>query len=312
MMPEAPIFDPTYGYSREELLRVPAPDAAPDFAEFWRETYRQTLEQPLHIARREIESPVADFQLFEIEFASLDAFRVGAWLTVPKNADFRRGLVASHGYGGREAPNFSLSGPPCAAIFPCARGFNRSARPDLPNDAARHVLHGIAARETYVHRGCVADLWAAASVLLQLFPQIEGDLDYEGGSFGGGIGALMLPWDARFSRAFLDVPSFGNHPLRVTLPCHGSGEAVRIYHQAHAEVMDVLAYFDAAVAAGFISTPTFVAAALSDPAVPPPGQFAVYNALPDSKALFVRQTGHPSQTDDDAEISRHSAAWFDV
>lgn len=310
-METAPTFAPNTGLSREDLLRVPAPDPAPDFVAFWQETYRQTLLQPLHISKREVTSPVRDIQLFEIEFNSLGGFRVGAWLTVPRNAHFERGLVASHGYGGREAPNFSPSGPPCAAIFPCARGFNRSARPDIPANAANHVLHGIASRETYIHRGCVADLWVAASVLLELFPHLAGHVDFEGGSFGGGIGTLMLPWDARFGRAYLDVPSFGNHPLRVQLPCSGSGEAVRIYHRTHPEVLDVLRYFDAAVAARFISTPTFVAAALSDPAVPPPGQFAVYNALSSPKELFVRRSGHPSDANDDAQISQHLEAWFD-
>ena len=43
-------------------------------------------------------------------------------------------------------------------------------------------------------------------------------LDYMGISFGGGIGALALPWDERFHRAHLNVPSFGHHPLRLTLP----------------------------------------------------------------------------------------------
>ena len=33
--------------------------------------------------------------------------------------------------------------PAAVSIFPCARGFNRSARGDIPNEASRHVLHGI-------------------------------------------------------------------------------------------------------------------------------------------------------------------------
>jgi len=38
--------------------------------------------------------------------------------------------------------------------------------------------------------------------------------------------------------------------------------------------------------------PVHVAAALFDPAVPPPGQFAVYNALGGPKELFVLTAGH--------------------
>ena len=69
------------------------------------------------------------------------------------------------------------------------------------------------------------------------------------------------------------MPTFGHHPLRVECPCQGSGNAVREYLQARPEVMDVLQYYDAATAAGYIESPTLVSPALFDPKVPPPGQF---------------------------------------
>ncbi|HRE19121.1 MAG TPA: hypothetical protein PLW86_18970, partial [Rhodocyclaceae bacterium] len=49
---------------------------------------------------------------------------------------------------------------------------------------------------------------------------------------------------------------------------------------------------DAAVAARHLQIPVHVAAARFDPAVPPPGQFAIYNALAGHRELFVLQTGH--------------------
>lgn len=101
----------------------------------------------------------------------------------------------------------------------------------------------------------------------------------------------------------MTVPTFGNHPLRVTLPCVGSGEAVRTYHEEHPEVMDVLAYFDAATAAGRIGVPMMVAPALFDPAVPPPGQFAVYNALPDRRELRVLRAGHFEYEGESADVA---------
>ncbi|SCD73188.1 cephalosporin-C deacetylase [Streptomyces sp. BpilaLS-43] len=55
---------------------------------------------------------------------------------------------------------------------------------------------------------------------------------------------------------------------------------------------DVLRYFDAATAAARLELPTLVAAALFDPAVPPPGQFAVHNALPGPRELLVLRAGH--------------------
>lgn len=313
----APPADATYGYDLEKLLTVAAPAGPADFADFWQATYTAARQVPLNISKRQIASPDSQIDLYEIEFDALGLDsampqRIGGWLSVPADGKFERGAVVGHGYGGRDAPDLHLSRRPCVAIFPCARGFGRSASDKLPNTAAYHVLHGLASRETYLHRGCVADLWAAASVLSELFPDAADNLHYEGGSFGGGIGALMLPWDTRFKRAFLDVPSFGNHPLRVSLPCTGSGEAIRLRYRRQPQILEVLQYFDAATAARHIEIPVFVAAALSDPAVPPPGQFAVYNALPECKKLFVRQSGHPTLVEDDIKLWKHMVEWFDV
>ncbi len=129
-------------------------------------------------------------------------------------------------------------------------------------------------------------------------------LDYLGISFGGGIGALALPWDERFHRAHLNVPSFGHHPLRLTLPCVGSGEAVRRYQQHTGRVLETLRYFDAAVAARYLKIPVHVAAARFDPAVPPPGQFAIYNALAGQRELFVLEAGHFDHAGQVAENGR--------
>ncbi|BDI29858.1 deacetylase [Capsulimonas corticalis] len=284
-------FDPTYGYDEAALLKVAAPPEVSDFADFWRATYDEARAVPTDTVMRSIASPRRGYDVFEAEFTGLGGARVGAWITVP-HGGFARGVVAGHGYGGRSGPDFPIPGPPAAAIFPCARGFDRSAAPGIPDNAEEHVVFGIEHRETYLHRFCAADLWTAASVLLELFPAAEGNLHYLGVSFGGGMGALALPWDDRFQRAFLDVPSFGNHPLRVTLPCAGSGESVRRQYATRPEILETLRYFDAAVAATHLRIPTLAGCALFDPAVPPPGQFCVYNSLAGPKELFVHPAGH--------------------
>lgn len=306
-------FDPTYGYDREGLLKVAAPEGPEDFEAFWRTTRAEAMAVPLRLEKREIPSARAGYKVFEVEFNSLDGVRIGGWVTVPDAGTQRGGWVVYHGYGGREGPDFDLPLPTGPAIFPCARGFHRSARKDIPGEAMGHVVHGIKSRETYVHRGCVADVWAAASALLELFPDVGEDLRYYGGSFGGGIGALAVPWEDRFRTAFLDIPSFGNHPLRVTLPCTGSGASVRRHWRKHPEVLDVLAYFDAATAARFITIPAFVAAAVFDPAVPPPGQFAIYNAIPEPCELFTRTAAHfasPYDIPEGKKLHTRLSDWF--
>jgi len=61
----------------------------------------------------------------------------------------------------------------------------------------------------------------------------------------------------------------------MSSPCTGSGEAVRDYAATHPEVLDVLRDYDAATAATYIECPVVVLPALRDPAVIPPGQFAI-------------------------------------
>ncbi len=286
-------FDPTYGYDLDALLQVPAPAPPADFAAFWRSQYQQALAIPPRTTRREIACSHADLRLEEVEFDSWAGVRIGGWLVTPRSGNITRGYVVGHGYGGREQPDWAGWPGDTAVLFPCARGFHRSAHAGIPNSAAFHVLHGLEQRETYVHLGCCADfLWCAINALRELTPTVGAELYYHGTSFGGGIGALAAPWELRVRRISLEVPSFGNHPLRVTIPCTGSGEAVRKLYTRKPEVLNVLAYYDAATAATFQQAPALCACALFDPAVPPPGQFAVYNAMPGAKELFVRQAGH--------------------
>jgi cephalosporin-C deacetylase len=296
------------------LLRVPAPPAPTDFADFWRATFAENARVPLTLATRSSPLKAPDHHVLEVNFDSLGGVRAGGWALLPRNGQVACGFVISHGYGGREAPDLALPLPDAAAIFPCARGFHRSSNPHIPDVSEQHVLHGLERRETYVHRGCAADIWSAATALLELAPAARQRLCYIGGSFGGGIGALSLPWDARFKKAALSVPSFGNHPLRLQCQCNGSGESVRRYFAAHPEATEVLKYFDSATAATFLKIPTLVSPAAFDPSVPPPGQFAVYNAIPAAKELFVLTAGHfeyPEQAAENQELARRVRRWFE-
>jgi cephalosporin-C deacetylase len=67
---------------------------------------------------------------------------------------------------------------------------------------------------------------------------------------------------------------------------------VRDFERCHGHVLDTLRYYDAACAARHSRVPVHIAAALFDPVVAPPGQFALYNALPEPKRLFLLDAGH--------------------
>jgi cephalosporin-C deacetylase len=307
-------FDPSHGYDREQLLAVGPPPAPRDFEPFWRATYAAAAAVPPHVTRREIPSPHMAFKFEEIEFDAWGDRRIGGWMLTPRDAPPRRWVVNGHGYVSPDVPTAADCRDGEATLSICCRGFGRSRSPDIPDVAVRHVVHGIADRESYIHRGCTADIWAAASAVLALFPPAAGRLGYRGGSFGGGIGAMALAWDDRFSAAALDMPSFGHHPLRLQCPCVGSGKAVRAAVAGSPGLRQVLAYYDAAVAARFIRAPTLVSPALFDPAVPPPGQFPVYNAISGEKSLFVRTVAHfdawAGAEAEHAECRRRQDAWL--
>ena len=66
------------------------------------------------------------------------------------------------------------------------------------------------------------------------------------------------------------------------------------YAKTHPEVLETVRLFDAACAAMRIPIPMLVAVARFDPAVAPPCQFSVANALPHSSQheTFVLDAGH--------------------
>jgi cephalosporin-C deacetylase len=301
-------FDATHGFGMADMLAIVAPSEPPGFADFWTDLFASAQHVPPRPVTRQIASD-GGVDIHDVEFSSLGDVRLGGWLAVPSDGRIDRAMVVSHGYDGRAAPDLRLIPERTAAVFPCARGLPaRGHVAGIPAVAAEHVLHGIAAKETYVHAGCAADIWCAAAALLALLPTAPQRLDYVGGSFGGGIGALALPWDSRFDSAILTVPSFGHHDLRLTMRCTASGEAVRQHVARHPGARDVLRYFDAATAATRLTIPTLVAPALWDPAVPPPGQFAVYNALAGPKKLYVMSAGHADYPGMEAEDAGFVAA----
>jgi len=282
-------FDPTCGYSEQELLALSPPDNEPDdFKAFWKDVYQQTLMMSSDIKMREMWSPEPDVKCYELHYKSLDGLKVGAWLSRPKKS--KGGIVIGHGYGNPSTPviikNFTV-------IMPCSRGFSLSNNIDIPWQSAEHVIHGIESKETYVIKGAVADIWRAASVLLEIFPDTQSNLNYSGGSYGGGIGALAMAWEKRVRACWLNVPTFGHFPEFFDFKCVGSANAILNYHEKHPEVKKVLAYFNAVSAAKYINIPTLVTPALFDPVVLPIGQFAVNNAIPKKyKTTVILLCGH--------------------
>jgi cephalosporin-C deacetylase len=306
-------FDPSYGYSLAELLAVEPPPEPAGFAPFWQARYRHALSVVPGMRLQASSVALPGFRVQDLEYQSTDAFPIRGWLLTPLSGPPRQALVLGHGYGGIEAPPRDLPREDAAYLVPCFRGLSRSRRPPISEDPNWHVLHDIQVRDRYILGGCVEDIWTGVSALLGLFPNLAGQIGYCGISFGGGIGAMALAWDERIARGHLSVPSFGHQPLRLSLPTTGSGAAVQRFARTQGDVLATLAYYDAAVAARHIRQPMHVAAARFDPAVAPPGQFAVYNSIPGNKRLYVLDAGHfeyPDRARQDQELLAELRAFF--
>lgn len=302
-------FDPSYGMRLQDLLAIKIPDAPAGFDDFWSARYAQAVAVDPHPAIRKSTTTNPRWLVHDITYTTTGGLPIGGWLLVPRDGPVRRGLVVGHGYGGRDAPDYDIPVEETAVLFPCFRGLSRSANPSISPDAGWHVLNHIDKPQDYVIGGCVEDLWVAVSVLESCFPQVKGHIGYSGISFGGGIGALALPFDARIDRGHLVVPTFGNRPLWLTLPTIGSAAAVQAYQKRHPKVLETLRFFDAATAASRIRTPMLMAVALFDPAVAPPCQFSVANALPKSKynEIFILDAGHFEYAGSEAQHEAHMA-----
>ena len=307
-------FDPTYGYSLQQLLAVKAPKEPKDFDAFWQKRYQKALTVAPEPQTRIVNENKLGWRLFEISYTSTDNLTIRGWLLVPVSDVIKRGFIIGHGYSGPNDPVFHLPFENAALLFPSLRGLALSAQPNIPSEPYHHVQHNIDQTDRYILGGCVEDVWLAVSALLYLFPDIVGHLGYLGISFSGGIGALALAWEQRIARGHLNTPTFGNHPLRLKLETRGSTHSLQEFYRAHKkQTLKILRYYDAALAAKRISMPMHCACAQFDPCVAPPGQFAIYNALAGTKQLFTLIAGHhnyPEQNRQEQELIHELDAFF--
>lgn len=288
-------FDPTYGYTLQQLLAVTPPREPKDFEAFWQQRYRHALTVNPAPHTQIVNENRLGYRVFNIGYTSTNQFPIRGRLLIPISGVVKRGFILGHGYGydALDEPDFQLFFKDAAFLLPCFRGLALSAQPAISAEPYWHVLHGIEQREHYILGGCVEDVWLAVSTLLSLFPQTAGHIGYMGISFGAGIGAIALAYEQRIARGHVNVPSFGHHLIRLRLPSVGSADSVQKYYKTHKkQTLKVLRFYDAAIAAKRITMPMHCACALFDPFVAPPGQFAVYNALPGEKQLFVLEAGH--------------------
>lgn len=306
-------FDPTNGYRLQDLLRVEAPVEPVGFEEFWKERFDAASRVDPRAVLRDTGVVEGGWRVMDWTYFSTGGVGIRGWALLPCEGKVLRAFLVGHGYAGRDGPDYDLEFGEAALFFPCFRGLSRSRRAGISPESRWHVLHDIHSRQSYVLGGCVEDFWVGVSAILSAFPAVEGRIGCLGISFGAGVGVMATAWDGRVQRAHWNVPTFGNQALRMQLPSVGSAAAVRDFARRCPRVLDVLPYYDAAVAARHVRIPTHCACALFDPMVAPAGQFAIFNALSGPRELFVLTAGHhdyPGQSGEVLELRRNLYNFF--
>ncbi|MCI7644388.1 MAG: acetylxylan esterase, partial [Lentisphaeria bacterium] len=136
-------FDPTHGFTLEQLLQVAAPPEPDDFADFWQQVYEQSLAGSKNYQIREIWSRLPEVKLFEVRFLSLDEKIITMWLSRPKVS--YGAIVYGQGYGNGVWPIQDEYFTVCTVA---SRGLGPSTQLEIPWEVRQHVVHGIQSRDT--------------------------------------------------------------------------------------------------------------------------------------------------------------------
>ncbi|MGL6314243.1 acetylxylan esterase [Vibrio sp. WXL103] len=284
-------FEPDYGFELHCLKSVPSGIEPSGFRDFWQQKYHQAMQVSTHLSLQDSGVTTQRWRVFNCYYDSSEGVRIGGWLLLPLCGGVEAAVIYGHGYGGLHAPDTTWALENTAILMPCIRGIGRSRYPGISDDPYWHVLHHIQDPQQYIIGGCVQDIWCGISALLTLFPSIKDAIGYAGDSFGGGLGVFATAFDPRITRAHFHVPTFGNAQLRLILPTVGSTQAL-IEFNDQALLAKNLPYFDASVAAHYITQSTHWGLAQFDPFVAPPGQFSIFNACPSTKQLTLLEAGH--------------------
>ncbi len=291
--------DGTCGYTKEQLLEVRGDIPVPGYEEFWREQYRRATECKLdYTVEGKVWSPAPGTTVYKVSFTACDGFRIGMWICRPDVS--RGGMIIAHGYGNPATPAISEN-PGLTTAMPCVPGLGLSQCEEIPWQSGQHAAYGFDDPEKYVLIAGVRNLWTAVSIMIDMFPDVKDNIVCSGGSLGGAMGALCTAWDHRIKAVELNVPTLGGRIMLQYPGSEGDPSHTRATMAKSSETgMRVFDLCSASAAASFIRVPALLTPALCDTNVPPPGQFAVANSVPEEyRILRIREVGHHAPTEAD-------------
>ena len=181
-------------WSKEELLQIKGDTPVEGFKEFWQKQYADARSWKCNYhVENELWAP-DNCRIYQIRFTSTDGFSIGMWITRPEIST--GGVLVAHGYGNPSVPSVTTS-PGRTVAMPSVRGLGISKCKEISWQTYRHAAYGFEDPERYVITGGVRDLWIALTIMIDMFPDTADNIVCKGGSLGGAMGTLSIPWDDR-------------------------------------------------------------------------------------------------------------------
>ena len=291
-------------YTEKQLLAIRGEEPVQGFEEFWRKQYERAVNCKLdYTVEGEVWSPYSNIKIYRVSFISCDGFKIGMWVSRPEKSC--GGHINIHGYTNDIRPHAPQDLSLTTAV-PCVPGLGISMCKEVPWQLQYHAAYGFEDPEKYVIISGVRNIWMSISILIDMFPDVKDNITCSGGSLGGAMGALSVPWDARIKAAELSVPTLGGRIMMEYLGKPTDPSYVRAMKAQESESnMRTFDLCNAASAARYIRVPVLVTPAICDNNVPPPGQFAVANSIPEEyRILRIREVGHAAPSPQDVEMEK--------
>lgn len=291
-------------YTEKQLLAIRGEEPVQGFEEFWRKQYERAVNCKLdYTVEGEVWSPYSNIKIYRVSFISCDGFKIGMWVSRPEKSC--GGHINIHGYTNDIRPHAPQDLSLTTAV-PCVPGLGISMCKEVPWQLQYHAAYGFEDPEKYVIISGVRNIWMSISILIDMFPDVKDNITCSGGSLGGAMGALSVPWDARIKAAELSVPTLGGRIMMEYLGKPTDPSYVRAMKAQESESnMRTFDLCNAASAARYIRVPVLVTPAICDNNVPPPGQFAVANSIPEEyRTLRIREVGHAAPSPKDVEMEK--------
>ncbi|MCR2785112.1 MULTISPECIES: acetylxylan esterase [unclassified Microbacterium] len=274
-----------------------------DFDEFWSRTLTESRAAGGEVVRRQVDTPFAVFDVFDLTFPGFAGEPVRAWLTLPRGVPGPLpAVVEFNGYGGGrglpgERSDWAAAG--YAHLFMDTRGQGSTwgSGGDTPDphgagpSASGFLTRGIDDPDTYYYRRVYTDAVRAIDAVRTL-PEVDpARVAVAGGSQGGGITLAAAGLAEGLVAAMPDVPFLCHFERAVGLTDRDPYQEVVRYLSVHRgaddRVFDTLSYFDGVNFAKRATAPALFSVALMDPVCPPSTVYAAFNHYAGDRRIEV-------------------------